>query len=109
MLQELVAAPGESTGAELHEAYLAALREHLPAADRESVPADGAALDTPLREVRLQDFSALPETTPLSTAISRMKRTHNYKLLVVDDRGSPSGLITEIDIIDRLAKEEASV
>jgi len=45
VLQELVATPGERSGAELHEAYLAALRERLPTADRSAVPADDAALD----------------------------------------------------------------
>ena len=68
--------------------------------------ADGSTPDTRLGDVRLQDLSVIPQTSPLHSAISRMKRSHNYKFLVVDNARKPTGLLTEADIIDHLAKQE---
>jgi predicted transcriptional regulator len=68
--------------------------------------ADGSTPDTRLGDVRLQDLSVIPQTSPLHSAISRMKRSHNYKFLVVDNARKPTGLLTEADIIDHLAQQE---
>jgi CBS-domain-containing membrane protein len=68
--------------------------------------ADGSTPDTRLGDVRLQDLSVIPQTSPLHSAISRMKRSHKYKFLVVDSGKKPTGLLTEADIIDHLARQK---
>jgi ACR3 family arsenite efflux pump ArsB len=68
--------------------------------------ADGSTPDTRLSDVRLQDLSVIPQTSPLNSAISKMKRAHNYKFLVVDNQGKPTGLLTESDIIEHIAQQK---
>ena len=70
--------------------------------------ADDKPLDAPLRDIELQAFTVVPQTSPLHTVISRMKRDHNYKFLVVDNQGQPKSLLTESDVIGHLAEKEGT-
>jgi ACR3 family arsenite efflux pump ArsB len=70
--------------------------------------AEDRPLDTPLSEVELQSVSTCSAASPLREVISKMKRTHQYKFLVTDGDGKPTGLLSSSDIIGRVAQDKNS-
>ncbi|MBP1908403.1 bile acid:sodium symporter [Methanolobus bombayensis] len=64
--------------------------------------ADGIPLNEKLKAIKLLPILKIEERLPLKEVISMMKRQHEYKALIIDDRGNYKGVITESDIIDKM-------
>ena len=61
--------------------------------------ADKASLESPLNQIALMSVINLRYDAPISTIMDRMKRSHEYKVIVTDDNGKPTGVLTEMDIL----------
>lgn len=59
-----------------------------------------------LSEVKLLPALEFSEKAPLKKVIDMMKRKHNYKVLITDEKGDLKGVITESDILNELNKEK---
>ncbi|MEZ5335355.1 MAG: bile acid:sodium symporter [Methanolobus sp.] len=64
--------------------------------------ADGASLSEQLKAVKLLPILKIEERLPLKEVISMMKRQHEYKALIIDNKGNYTGVITESDIMDKM-------
>jgi len=67
--------------------------------------ADETAQDTPLANLPLEPVVFAGAKTPLKEALGNMKRTHEYKVIIVDDHGSPSNVLTQEDIIQYMSEK----
>ena len=68
--------------------------------------ADGKSLNYPLNKVKLQEPILINQSTPIKKVLEKMKRKHEYKVIVIDKNGKPEGVLTEADIIDKYALEK---
>lgn len=67
--------------------------------------ADDTSPDTPLREVNLEPVLIVTASTPLKKVLQNMKRTHEYKALILDKAGRVSHVLAQEDLLRRLAEE----
>jgi len=71
-----------------------------------SLIADGVEYNTPLDKIDLDPVITVKTTGSLKDAISKMKRSHQYKVLVTNENNEFVGVLTESDILrDILAAE----
>lgn len=68
--------------------------------------ADGSSLDKKLDKVKLQEALLIKQSTPIKQVLDKMKRKHEYKVIVTDDKGNARGVLTESDIIDEFARRK---
>ena len=61
--------------------------------------AEQVSVESTLDQVDLMPVINIKYDTPISTIMKKMKRTHEYKVVVIDDKGHPAGVLTEMDII----------
>ena len=61
--------------------------------------AEQVSLESTLDKVNLMPVINLSCDTPISTIMKEMKRSHEYKVVVTDDKGNPTGVLTEMDIV----------
>jgi len=62
--------------------------------------AEQVSLKSTLDQVALMPVINLRYDTPISTIMKKMKRSHEYKVIVTDDQGNPTGVLTEMDIVN---------
>jgi ACR3 family arsenite efflux pump ArsB len=67
--------------------------------------ADETVQDTPLANLTLEPVVFATAKTPLKEALDNMKRTHEYKVIIVDDHGHPSNVLTQEDIIQYMSEK----
>ncbi len=67
--------------------------------------ADDVPLERTLGQVKLMPVIDFRYDTPVSVIMKKMKRSHEYKVVVTDDKGNPTGVLTEMDIL-RTYKEK---
>lgn len=67
--------------------------------------AENMDLDIPLRKVDLKPVVSCRYNASLSNIIQKMKRTHEYKVLITDDRGNNVGVLTQGDVLARLSSK----
>jgi len=67
--------------------------------------ADGTVQETLLSNLTLEPVVFATAKTPLKQALIAMKRTHEYKVIIVDDHGSPSNVLTQEDIIQYMSEK----
>lgn len=65
--------------------------------------ADQTALDTKLGQLKLKPILTCKQKSPLSKVIQQMKRKHEYKVLLTDEKGKLAGILTESDILGKLS------
>jgi CBS domain-containing protein len=63
-------------------------------------------LNKKLGEVELTKAVEIDWSTPIKRVFDKMKRSHKYKVLVKDEEGKLSGVLTESDIIDKYAHKK---
>jgi CBS domain containing-hemolysin-like protein len=63
---------------------------------------DGEARDRPPDPSLVRPLLVVPETVPVSTLLTRMRRAHSQMALVIDEHGGASGIITLEDIAEEL-------
>jgi predicted transcriptional regulator len=61
--------------------------------------AERVSLESPLHQINLMSVIQLRYDTPISTIMDKMKRSHEYKVIITDDKGNPTGVLTEMDIL----------
>ena len=61
--------------------------------------AEQVSLESRLDRINLMSVINLRYDTPISTIMDKMKRSHKYKVIVTDDKGKPTGVLTEMDIL----------
>ena len=64
--------------------------------------ADGVSMNEKLNAVKLHPILKIEERLPLKEVISMMKRQHEYKALIIDNKGNYRGVITESDIMGKI-------
>ena len=57
-----------------------------------------------LGRLDLLPIITFPRESPLIDAIKKMKKEHEYKVLVADDSGALTGVLTKSDVLDRFAR-----
>ena len=62
--------------------------------------ADHTPLDKTLDQVGLMPVITLKYDTPISTIVEKMKRNHEYKVVITDVKGDVTGVLTEMDILN---------
>jgi len=67
--------------------------------------ADETAQDTALSNVTLEPVVFASAKTPLKQALKQMKRAHEYKVIIVDNHGTPSSVLTQEDIIQYMSEK----
>ena len=67
--------------------------------------ADDTAYDAPLSSLQMEPVLISPATAPLKTVLANMKRAHEYKALVVDEKGRVSHVVPQEEILLRLAED----
>lgn len=65
---------------------------------------EDVSLETKLKDVRLAPITKLRSDMPISIAMKEMKRKHEYKVIVVNDSGNITGVLTEMDIISKFGE-----
>ncbi|MBU0615278.1 MAG: bile acid:sodium symporter [Nanoarchaeota archaeon] len=68
--------------------------------------ADGNSIDLKLSNIKLLPALKVEEQTPIRKVLQTMKRKHEYKVLVLDQKGNISGVLTESDILDKYAENK---
>lgn len=66
--------------------------------------AEGRSKHSKLDAVKLLPTIKIEEQTPIKKVIETMKRKHEYKVLVLNQKGKISGVLTESDILDKYAR-----
>jgi arsenite transporter len=66
--------------------------------------AEKTPLDSKLGELKLVETAIVGCDMPINQVINKMKRTHEYKVLVTDKNGKPKGVLTEMDILHNIRK-----
>jgi predicted transcriptional regulator len=66
--------------------------------------AEGKDLNAFLKEIPLKPIISCKYDTPLPDIIKKMKRTHEYKILITDDKGNNMGVLTEGDTLGRISR-----
>ncbi len=61
--------------------------------------ADNTPIDSPLNSLELAGVVNVSSEMPVSEILKKMKRSHNYKVLVTGEEGKLSGVLTEMDLI----------
>ena len=61
--------------------------------------AEDIPLESTLGQVKLMPVIDFRYDTPVSAIMKKMKRSHEYKVVVTDDKGIPTGVLTEMDIL----------
>jgi len=64
-----------------------------------SLIADGIKPETTLDKIKLDPVITVESTGSLKDAVNKMKRSHQYKVLVVDENNQFVGVLTESDIL----------
>ena len=67
--------------------------------------ANDGALDSTLEDVSLLPVVSLAYNTPVSEIVKKMKRSHEYKVLVIDRNGFAAGVVTEMDVLHSLTQK----
>lgn len=67
--------------------------------------ADGEDVKTKLEDIELSPVISVKDTVPLKEAVKQMKRSHQYKILVLDEKNNYKGVMTESDIFKEVIKE----
>ena len=67
--------------------------------------ADKMSLKTPLSKLPLSDIVLVNLQKPISEISKLMKRTHNYKVLVTNQKGEVLGVVTAQDILKELNRK----
>ena len=65
--------------------------------------AENTDLDTPLEQVELKPVISCRYNVSLKDIIQKMKRTHEYKILITDEQGNNRGVLTESDVLAHLS------
>ncbi len=63
--------------------------------------AEGKDLKTKLKDIKLLPVVIVKQKSPISEVIKKMKRKHEYKVLVANEKGEIKGVLTEMDILDK--------
>lgn len=66
--------------------------------------ADDIPLDTKISELTLEPVLYATAKTPLKEALDKMKRNHEYKVIILNEKDVPSHVLTHEEIIRHLAK-----
>lgn len=66
--------------------------------------AEGISISSSLNDIKLLPAITMKEETPIKNVITTMKRKHEYKVLILNEKGKISGVLTESDIIDKYAR-----
>jgi len=67
--------------------------------------AEQVSPESTLDQVNLMPVINIKYDTPISTIMKKMKRSHEYKVVVTDDKGHPTGVLTEMDIVHSYKKK----
>jgi CBS domain containing-hemolysin-like protein len=59
--------------------------------------------DEPASEMRIRPIEAVPESIPLAKLLQVMQNKHTKIVLVVDEHGGTSGIVTMTDIMEQMA------
>jgi arsenite transporter len=65
--------------------------------------ADHAPLEKTLDQVKLMPVINLKYDTPISSIMEKMKRSHEYKVVITDANGDITGVLTEMDVLNSIA------
>jgi len=65
--------------------------------------AEGKKQDSKLKSINLLPVIQFKETTPIKKVIETMKRKHEYKVLITDEKGNLEGVLTKSNILDKYA------
>jgi ACR3 family arsenite efflux pump ArsB len=68
--------------------------------------ADGAELSAKLGEITLEPALTFDRKSSLCEVIKAMKRAHEYKVLVTDEKGELKGVITQMDLIRTICSKD---
>lgn len=68
--------------------------------------ADGVSPGTPLQQLPLEPALLLPAKTTLQDALKEMRRTHEYKVLIPDDQGGVSHVLTQEELVRYFAQQK---
>ncbi|CAN5861393.1 hemolysin family protein [soil metagenome] len=72
---------------------------------KDLIAVEGEALDQPIDEDSLREALAVPETARMQSVLTEMRRSRNHIGIVVDEHGSPAGVINMEDIAEELVGE----
>lgn len=61
--------------------------------------ADETDMETPLANFSLKEPLIIPIEQPINSIIKEMKRTHNYKVIIINNKGDIEGIISSIDLL----------
>lgn len=67
--------------------------------------ADETAQDTALSDLTLEPVLLATAKTSLKEALASMKRSHEYKVIVLDQKNTPSHVLTQEEIIRHIAEQ----
>ena len=66
--------------------------------------AKGKSQDFKLESISLLPTTILKKTSPIKKVMETMKRKHEYKILIADEKGKLEGVLTESDILNKYAR-----
>ncbi len=69
--------------------------------------ADDLSRSTKLSDLTLEPVVFATAKTLLKEALSRMKRSHEYKVVVLNEQGAPQNILTQTEVIQYMAEHES--
>jgi ACR3 family arsenite efflux pump ArsB/CBS domain-containing protein len=60
-------------------------------------------INSPLEKLELKPIVSCKYNAPIEKIIRKMRKAHNYKIVVVDEKGNFTGILTESDIMKNIA------
>jgi CBS domain containing-hemolysin-like protein len=74
---------------------------------KDLIAVDDEALQQPVPSTAIREALGVPETAPLRSVLSEMRRVRSHLAIVVDEHGGTAGIITLEDIAEELVGEIA--
>lgn len=68
--------------------------------------AEGKSLNVNVEKIKLHEPILVKESTPIKKVLNKMKRKHGYKVIVVNTKGEPEGVLTDADVLDKYLEEK---
>ncbi|MFO7937921.1 MAG: bile acid:sodium symporter [Kiritimatiellia bacterium] len=65
--------------------------------------ADGQSMDSPLKDISMEPIVLISAQASLTEALIKMKRTHEYKILILDENEEIKHVLTQDEIVQQLA------